>query len=353
MTLAAPVSFDEFKGRAHFGSLDGLRAISIIGVVWHHASRSRDLFLAAQSAKGVLLFFGISGFLITTLLLRERQRRGDISLLHFYARRSLRILPLYYAVLALYTMAVSRIATGMDRDEFFHNLPYFLTYTSNWFVHLEGRVIFYFSWSLATEEQFYLVWPSVEKWLPRAAVAMALGSCALRLAAELGWLPLAPNSFVRTVILSIQPAICLSAVLAHGLDSRRTFDRWARVLGAPLTSPLLLAALFVTLWLGINTWLVQALMVLLVGSCVINENHFLAPLLRSRPLESIGKASYGIYLLHMLGIKVVERVLAKLDLRSPIALLIGALLLTWMVALVSLRYFEAFFLRHKTRFART
>src|SRR5204863_5681683 len=79
----------------------------------------------------------------------------------FYLRRALRIFPLYYAVLALYVAMVVYVERGSRAGvEFMHNLPFFATYTSNWFVTLGAdRTIFYFAWSLATEEQFYLVWP--------------------------------------------------------------------------------------------------------------------------------------------------------------------------------------------------
>src|SRR5262245_32214375 len=96
-----------FLGRSHFGALDGLRCISILAVIWAHGPGQRaTLFLLRSGALGVDLFFVISGFLITTLLLRERRSTGSVSLARFYARRSLRIFPLYYAVLAIYTIAV-------------------------------------------------------------------------------------------------------------------------------------------------------------------------------------------------------------------------------------------------------
>ncbi|MCX5745493.1 MAG: acyltransferase, partial [Proteobacteria bacterium] len=146
----------------HLPALDGLRALSILAVIAHHGGGA-----AAGAASplgrghlGVQLFFVLSGFLITSLLIQERARSGGIDLARFYVRRSLRIFPLYFAVLALYVVVVGLTARHEPAGRaFFANLPYFATYTSNWMVSLdEPRVIFYFAWSLAVEEQFYLVW---------------------------------------------------------------------------------------------------------------------------------------------------------------------------------------------------
>ena len=94
---------DAYLARRYFGELDGLRALAIAMVVWNHSSSGAYRF---GWGIGVKLFFTISGFLITTLLLRERDRTGTISLHDFYVRRVLRIFPLYFAVLGLYVVLV-------------------------------------------------------------------------------------------------------------------------------------------------------------------------------------------------------------------------------------------------------
>ena len=161
MTVNDP--FASFMSVRNFSALDGLRAVSVLAVIWSHASGVHDLALLNQGRRGVDFFFAISGFLITTLLLREHSRSGGISLRDFYFRRTLRIFPLYYAVLCLYCVLAFLTLSGKPKGaEFWNNLPAFLTYTSNWFVsadHAGDGVTFYFAWSLATEEQFYLFWP--------------------------------------------------------------------------------------------------------------------------------------------------------------------------------------------------
>ncbi len=128
--------------------------------MWHHSGLPQPP-PAATGPDGRLPVLRHLGILITSLLIRERNDTGTISMTGFYMRRSLRIFPLYYAVLLLYVALVPVMDQGPAGSEFFRNLPFFATYTSNWFVPFDEseRIIFYFAWSLATEEQFYLTWP--------------------------------------------------------------------------------------------------------------------------------------------------------------------------------------------------
>lgn len=350
-----------FLETRHFGSLDGLRCIAVLAVIWHHtaAPSYAHSLLATRGMEGVTLFFAISGFLITTLILREKRRRGDMNMGHFLARRSLRIFPLYYAVLALYVVLVVMLESGQEGRAFFENLPYFATYTSNWFVNLdEGRVIFYFAWSLATEEQFYLVWPWFEKWLS-GSVASAVMAVALVVRylvifgmpgafAAAG--PVQADSFAHTVVASISPAICLGVLVAHALDSRLGFALLRRLVGYRVGSAVLFAAIVVLLSLedGWAAHLVPVAMVLLVVSCVLAPNHYLSALLNSRVSVQVGTVSYGMYLLHMLGYNALKLVVPS---SQGLLLFFAAAVLSWGAATLSFHTFERYFLGFKSRFA--
>ncbi len=353
------LNHEGYLNRRFFGSLDGVRAAAVTGVVWHHSARHADLPLADAGAMGVDLFFAVSGFLITTLLLRERDRTATIALAAFYARRALRIFPLYYAVLLLYVGIVWVVEPNdVDRSRFFENLPFFATYTSNWFVTLDGgRVIFYFAWSLATEEQFYAVWPSIERYLgarrPWVSPALALAVVAIWIAVHGDLLPLAAD-LQRKLVVNLAPPICLGVVLAHALHRPRAFAGLWRLLGHRLSSPLL--ALFALASVtGGPLLLSHVLLVLFVGACAIREDHGLARILTVRPLLRIGAVSYGIYLFHMLVLQAAERTVRALDLRiaglpSAVVTFAIAMPLTWALATLSFEHFERFFLRRKERF---
>lgn len=339
-----------FMAQRQFGSLDGLRALSILGVIWHHTAPSwlTGAWVHAGS-QGVTLFFAISGFLITTLLAREWQRCGAVDFKAFYMRRALRIFPLYYGVLALYVALVWLVPhPGEAEAQFFDNLIYFATYTSNIFVELEGRTIFYYAWSLATEEQFYLIWPTVM--LLAGSVSRAVWPLvAVLVAAVLGqsW------GYAGWSVVSV--SLLGGALLALLLNSPRWFAWLARALGGRGAAALILVAL-----LAVLTWVPDApplvlsvLCAALVGACVLQEQHALTGLLTWRPLAYLGTISYGLYMLHMLCKNMVVLLLGRLG-QPQDGLLVVALTLSLAVlaATLSFRYYEAYFLRRKNAFVR-
>lgn len=347
-----------YRETAFFSSLDGLRCIAILAVIWVHTGlRLDEVTLTQRGHLGVDLFFAISGFLITTLLLRERDRHGSISLGAFYMRRSLRIFPLYYTVVALYVAFVWVLEPSTPAGrQFFSNLPYFLTYTSNWFVPLEGRVIFYFAWSLATEEQFYLLWPSIEKYLRGWRVAWAVaGLLLLRAVVSLGVRGggLAFDDLWVRIVLSIHPAILGGVLLAHLLHDRRTFGVARAVLGRSWAAPVILIVLLAAIEAELPMSVVWLGMVALVGAVVIQESNGLAFLLRWKPVAHIGMVSYGMYLLHMLGYHGAKRLLATAGLDQPWLWFPATVAVTTLVATLSYRYYESWFLRLKARYSRS
>ena len=159
------------KTPAYFGALDGLRALSVIAVVWHHA-RPLDWQspLAQRGFLGVDVFFVISGFLITHLLIREEARAGQVQLTKFWVRRALRLWPLWFTILAaLSGLFLTVLSDAPMTAPFWRDLPYNATYTSNLIV---PGTFLALSWSLALEEQFYAVWPLVWAKLRSAAAPL-------------------------------------------------------------------------------------------------------------------------------------------------------------------------------------
>jgi len=146
-------------------SLDGLRALAIVIVVLSHtravlpagvAQSGLFRYTVGGGLHGVQVFFVISGYIITTLLLREFDRTGEISLPRFYARRILRIFPAFY----LYLLALGVLwATGFQRQDPSSFLSA-ATYTILYHPHPLGWTIEH-TWSLSIEEQFYVLWPAI------------------------------------------------------------------------------------------------------------------------------------------------------------------------------------------------
>ncbi len=337
-----------FLARRTFTALDGLRAIGILAVVWHHT-------LGGPGRLGASLFFLLSGFLVTTILVRERARKGSIDVLRFRTRRARRLYPLYFTVLAGYTGLVALVEqAGPARADFFAHLPAFATFTSNLFVDLEGeRTIFYFAWSLAAQEQFYLLWPWLLKRL--SARACSTGLVALLAAAYLTRmhgleLVLPPGSRAEALMMSVMPALALGALLGLALNARRGFDTLYGVLGSRWTSAALLAvALLLWRTQGVPEPCMHVVLCALTAACVLREDHLLAHLLRLPVVVHIGTVSYGIYLTHMLCHNAAERALARLGLDLGVLDFALTTLLAIGAATLSHRYFENRFLPPEKR----
>jgi peptidoglycan/LPS O-acetylase OafA/YrhL len=319
---------------------------------------------ANAGASGVSLFFALSGFLITTLLLREEAANTTICLKKFYTRRALRIFPLYYAVLGLYAVLVLIHEHNAAGRLFWHNCPYYLTYTSNWFVDLivnadgQRRVIFIFAWSLATEEQFYLVWPPLLRYCGRrTAIGVLAGLTTFGLLVTLAYgSQEEPSSAVeRWIRIAQSPSaeIFVGVLLALALDSPAGFSILWRVLGHKASAPVwAIIAIGAVLWpMGVSVgWRVASgvTFAFLIGSCVIRENHGL-PLLRCKLLARVGVVSYGMYLLHMISINLMRTALSRLGVENPSLTFAMSVAVTYLIAEASYRIYETPFLRLKNK----
>lgn len=166
----------------YFPNLNGVRFIAAFSVLIHHTEQIKYLmglennygnfFIKNMGKLGVGLFFVLSGFLITYLLLSEKQRRGDISTKDFYIRRILRIWPLYFIIVILGFFVFPNIPIFNEplRDQyyfdadFFKRLPFFLLFLPNLgFVFYRSPYLCAQTWSVGVEEQFYAIWPWIIK----------------------------------------------------------------------------------------------------------------------------------------------------------------------------------------------
>jgi peptidoglycan/LPS O-acetylase OafA/YrhL len=358
-------SYKKFRGVRFFGSLDGLRALSIVAVIWLHCWYETPYYprLAAvpvlrQGFYGVQVFFVVSGFLITTLLLREKERYGKISLRDFYIRRALRIWPLYYAVLAIYVVNALFFERGTVRAaSFIHYLPSFATFTYTWFISANWPGgMFNLAWTLSTEEQFYFFWPVVLRFLRGVwSSVLLMGIIALKLATDHhltervlppGWLP-------TRIVMSIAIPICLGVLLAQALHRERGFRLLYSVLGWKWSAPVMLVAMLVCLAPARPPWLMAFLATTaLIGACVVREDNGLAWFLRLRPVAFVGTVSYGMYLLNSLCMHGVRAMLQRIGLAYPPVIFVFTLAVTVAAAYLSHRYYESRFLALKERFSR-
>ncbi len=358
--MSASLDHGRFLAQRHFGALDGLRCLSIVAVVWHHTRPEiPGMVLDERGFLGVDMFFVLSGFLIVTLLLREQDRAGRISLRHFYLRRSFRIFPLYYGLIFAITAAllVRGTTTGMS-EAWFRELPVLLTYTANWF---DVTTLLSISWSLAAEEQFYLLWPPLLVLLGRRSLVV-LGAALLigqaihfrLLDVPLAQIGVGPHDLPMLRQTGFTP-ILLGVALAHVMHDARGFARVAALLGARWTPVILIGALVVLMAatpddiMGWPRLAIHLTMTLLLASCVVREDHALMPFLAWSPIARLGVISYGMYLLHKVAQVATESLLARVEVGFAgdefLICFVGSVVLSEL----SFRYFETPFLRLKDR----
>ncbi|SIT18004.1 Peptidoglycan/LPS O-acetylase OafA/YrhL, contains acyltransferase and SGNH-hydrolase domains [Roseivivax lentus] len=345
----------------HFGALDGARALAIAMVLYHHspvgAALSDGPVIAARGFLGVDLFFVLSGYLITTLLLRERDRTGAISLGGFYWRRALRILPLYLVVV---TAVGGYYVLVKGEAEAARLWPFYYLFLANFLTADIPNLAP--MWSLSVEEQYYLLWPLLLILLPaRWLLPVLAAGIAVNVAGVIGVFGLTapewgPLRFALPV--ATYAPILMGSGLAIVLHGARGFAALWPVLGARWASPaalILLVALLAVLprdVTGLPNLVLHLAMTALLAALVMREDSALAPVLRLAPVARLGAVSYGLYLLHLPVLHVVREAAEALGLGLGTVLFHlvywGA---CWLVAEVSFRGFETVFLnmRHKPR----
>jgi peptidoglycan/LPS O-acetylase OafA/YrhL len=328
----------------HVPALDGVRGVAILLVMLFHfaymggvpPATALDLWalrLLRSAWCGVDLFFVLSGFLITGILVDTRDSAGCLRT--FYARRFLRIFPLYYAALALFLFALPILLPGPNQlSELRSEQVWYWTYLLNIRIALESwpsyGALGHF-WSLAVEEQFYLVWPFVLVWAPRGRLpwlCLATVAAAIALRVVLVSLGALDAAYVLTPTRMDAFGIGgLVAVLARDEAGRRRLASALRpALGASAAALVALG-----LWRGglrgedpIVTAFGLSLLAVLGASaiaaiCVTGPQHIAHRLFDRSGLRFFGRYSYALYVFHHpVTLFATERGL-RADLVEPIA----------------------------------
>jgi peptidoglycan/LPS O-acetylase OafA/YrhL len=369
----------------HYPGLDGLRGLAILLVLLHmlnllnlqDGGSGLPAYVYSRLTHvgwtGVQLFFVLSGFLITGILLDSQRALNYYS--GFYARRVLRIFPLYFAVLAVAFIVLPAAGivpanVALDRPHQF----WLWTYLSNWAALAgQGSKAFPHFWSLALEEQFYLIWPLlVRSRTPaecvRFSVGVAVASLALRTVLTLAGVSddlIYENSFCRMDALALGGAAAAALRIPAWKD--RIVAARNRLLLASLA--VAVAGTIVTrgFWTGtfvgatVGYTLVSLIFVLLLvavaGADVAGARGW-PSLFRFAPLRTLGKYSYAMYVFHKplhdyLGKPLVAAFRPDLpgSVLLCVAYIAGGVLVSLAVAWVSWHLYEKHFLRLKRRFA--
>jgi len=312
--------------QAHLPALDGLRGIAILLVVILHGTEALNrvqpvergvLAVTNVGYTGVDLFFVLSGFLITGILLGAKGAPGYFR--NFYARRVLRIFPLYYTYLILIFVILPFLPVTLPATyaELHAHQAWYWTYLSNVFNaandgwRVDGALTGHF-WSLAVEEQFYLIWPAVvlalsPKALRNTCLAIIIGAPLLRLG-----LRLADVTAVAPLVLTIcrVDTLAIGALIALGVRQRATLSLLRRAaLPALGATALLLAGIeawrggfgqfeIVNGTIGFSVWAAFYGAILTTAVLQPASATWVASWLSARWLRTFGKYSYAMYVFH-------------------------------------------------------
>lgn len=287
------LSFADYQATTFRPGFDGLRGIGFLLVVTAHVP-AVPLFSYLQGWTAVWVFFAISGYLVTMLLIREERKAGTIAYGPFLVRRFFRIVPSYAATILIYWVALFSLPPLADEYEFFkQELPYHLTLMPE-YTHSPVFTIFVHAWAVGVETKFYIFFPAIAFLLIRNdgwRFGVTLATAALLTA-------------VGSFRAGSYCAILAGVMLAQILEWPRGYAAVATLTRVPSVVPMaFVVALFVVLQYVEVLPAVAAVATYLVAHVTLQES-VLRRLLTCVPLVYLGRRSYGAYLLHVLAIHI-------------------------------------------------
>ena len=364
--MATPWQLDRgprAKEMGYLPGLDGVRALAVIGVLLYHA----DLSWIPGGFLGVDVFFVLSGFLITSLILEEFDRSGRVDFRKFYLGRARRLLPALILVLVVVSLAAAlvyqdaarQLASDVVASIFYVNNWWYIAADQSYFEFIGRPPLLKHLWSLAVEEQFYLVWPAIaflamrrfaRKGVFAVAATLAIVSTIwmLQLAVANGFPDFADPSRAYFGTDSHSMGLLIGAALAtfwRPGRMRRSLPTGASVIITAIGIAALLAVIWFFVFVGEFTpWLYRGGflgLALIVATLIAAASHpgvGLGKAMGTQPWRYIGQRSYGLYLWHW---PVFMATRPGLDLPlDGVPLLILRLGLTVGIAELSFRFVE-------------
>ncbi|OOQ60226.1 hypothetical protein BC343_26065 [Mucilaginibacter pedocola] len=327
-----------------------------------------------SAGDGVSFFFVLSGFLITYLIVKEKFESGKINVLYFYIRRCLRIWPLYFLLVFLEYTTLPTVANYLHWDIAKDIRPlYVITFLSN-FNFLEivrhGTVKYSLlgtSWSVAVEEQFYLVLPLLFYFIPQKAYkfifpVIIIACYAFRIAHA------GDNLFLYFHTFCLFGDLAIGGLLGYYAYTSKGFILWLKGLSRAVIAGVYIAGflwIFYTTQIHHNSVLFTALgrfvncvfFAFIIAEQCFCENSFFN-LANNKFASKWGKYTYGLYLLHIMGIMITSDVAGRLfpgvkmdTFLKDVAFRLVALFLAMLISYVSYEFYEKQFLKLKERFA--
>lgn len=310
---------------AYYPVLDGLRALSVLFVIFEHVNSLPSPLRHFHGYLGVDIFFVLSGFLITGLLLREERLTGRVDMAGFYIRRAFRILPLYFLVLSTYVIMLQPASKIAKWTQMKAALPFFLTFNNDVpLILMPDRVgtIFGLSWTLGIEEKFYFFWPLI----------CFIVLCTLRKRFFIGWILYGLSATLALFTFQMGRAysgLIVGAILAMAFSSPPVLET-LRGLVSRIPASAILALLVIGFWLvdvdQRNVFVFSWIIGLTVTSLLLRRS-WLGRVLSLSWVVWFGKRSYAMYLIQGFAIEALLLVFHPVNAAGEIGLAIAAFIL--------------------------
>ena len=296
----------------HVKPFDGLRALAVLAVMVSHAHIPGGLggFL------GVDVFFVLSGFLITALLIQERDRNGHIDFKRFYGRRALRLFPALLVMTTVVGIVLVAWPSGDLRSDSLASLPFAVTYLMNYVAMVvdRGLGVFGHTWSLAIEEQFYLLWPPVlalglARFRQTSLAVLAVAAAALIVVVRaIVWLGTADVNLVYfpfhargdVLLVGCAAALVMTASPARLVEAAGQRTKSVALIAGTVIAAIAAVTTTSTGWLYLfGLAMVAICSIVIIAQLAAHPTSLAGRLLSWRPLAFIGTISYGLYLWHV------------------------------------------------------
>jgi peptidoglycan/LPS O-acetylase OafA/YrhL len=360
------------KDNFYFPNLNGVRSIAALMVIVGHIELNKSYFglpnnfqnIKCLGELGVSLFFVLSGFLITYLLLREKGKYGKINIRSFYLRRVLRIWPLYYLVVLLSLFVLPNLSIfqmpyfHLDLDtnyQFFMVCFMFVFFLPNVLINLKLVPFATQTWSIGTEEQFYLAWPilidrasDLKKWLFGIFLLYNLFLVVLSnsFLDDIRYIDLIRN-YIHLMQLS---ALSLGAMTAFFLYTKNKFlSFFIRKEVFFIVFFLLLVSILYNVQIKFFS---ASFYSILFSILILNltSNLDMTKSLENKIFIYLGKISYGMYMYHQMMIVLCIHFLQKWSIVSDFLIYVFSILATVLVSGLSYQFIEKPFLNYKEQF---
>lgn len=365
--------------KIYFENLNAIRFIAALLVIIFHTEKfklflnvpdySGNRVVSIIGSLGVVLFFVLSGFLISFLLFKEQEITKTISIKDFYIRRILRIWPLYFLIVILALFIIPFInfftITGFERNIVYDNLIYKLLL---YVFFLPNMVLALFAfipyasqlWSIGAEEQFYLVWPFLNKKINNKWLLLS-GVIFIYLIIKFYVPFLIPSGVYRDVFVQFWESMPIDCMAIGGLFALIIYETSPftlfirKILFNKLFQWIILILTVSLIYLGIHFPYFQyevysVLFGILICNFAANKNRIFS--MENSTTNFLGKISYGLYMFHPIAIVFSIKLLRKFHLLSNYILYPVILILVIVMSALSYEFFEKKFLNKKLKYSK-